>query len=113
MAVTLNVNTDSKINQTLVYPLEGSKWYLNIYYNYRSGWYVSISDSDDNLIRSGIKLMPSASVFKGMGIFEGAILCADTDPVYREDGLTRDNFGDNKRYKLVYYSSEELESLAT
>lgn len=122
MAKFLNID-GSIYDKTFSQILDNVEYIFHIYYNKRSGWHLSVYDSDlydstatDNtsaLILGGRKLMPSQDVFKVVSdsrLPKGKLYCVDTDlkSLSEQEQLTIGNFGVGNRYRLVYFSEEDL-----
>ena len=114
MPVILNMDGDI-YNQKQTFTIAGLTYRVHTYWNARSGWYVSFYDSNDNPINLGIKLMPNAVLNKYAldDYYSGEIICVDTSPERDEnrdlvEGLTLSNFGDGRRYQLVYFTEQEI-----
>lgn len=122
MAKELNID-GSNYDQTFSQIIDNILYIFHIYYNKRSGWYLSVydsdlynEDSDDNteaLIYGGRKLMPNQSLFKMVSddrLPTGALFCVDTDlkDITDKGQVVIDNFGIGKRYRLVYFPLSEL-----
>jgi hypothetical protein len=111
MASSLNIPTSAgyAISQTM--NVEGSVYFFYFYYNYRSGWYVNLYDSQENPLATGIKVMKAASLFKYTDIFSGSFIVMDTDPVEGDDEVGRDSFGEDRRFQVWYFTEKELQEL--
>lgn len=122
MAVSLNTNTENdQLNQKQSFSIEGVSYIIRTYFNSRKldsdlerggGWYVSLHDSDDIPIVTGLKLMPSRSMFNRVTnpakLFTGHVICIDTLPQTSYNALDLDNYGQGKRYQLWYFTEQEL-----
>lgn len=122
MSKYLNIDT-TNYNQYFSQKLDNVEYVLHVYYNSRNqGWYLSIYDSnlfdeesDDNedaLLYGGRKLMPNQDVLKRAkndSLPIGALYCSDTSfrSVSDQEGVTIGSFGDDLRYRLVYFTQEE------
>lgn len=125
MSIRINVDT-TKLNKKFKLILESVEYQMHCYWNDRQGWYLSVYDTDtydedlednqDALIVGGLKLLPQRNMFKYVSDerleLEGAVFCADFDPTSTIAGgetyVTLDNFGKGKRFRLVYFSKEEI-----
>ena len=122
MAKQLNVNGDN-YDQFFTQILDNVEYTLHVYYNSRSGWYISfyesalfVEDAVDNteaLIYGGRKLMPNQDVFGRIyddRLPTGFLYCVDStlSDITEQVQLTVDNFGKGKRYNLVYFAEREF-----
>jgi len=121
MPARFNINTnDSNLNQTQKFDIEGNKYFLNTYYNSRildgddfdcGSWYIDLLDSQQVVIMTGIKLMPNRFIFdipQLREIFTGHLICVDTDNDLKTQKMTANNYGDDKRFELWYFSASEV-----
>lgn len=109
------LNTDNSLdNQTQDYQIEGTPYKITAYWNTRSGWYIDIRSEDDEAILTGLKVMPDGNLTwrysRLTGLFQGDLWVVDTE--YDPDDLviTRDNFGQDKRFRLTYFTQDEMET---
>jgi len=75
-------------------------------------WYISLSDSLDNPIKLGIKVMENQNLTKRFSLAEfksGSLWCIRVKN--SAERLGRDNFGRGKAFELFWVSNEEAESL--
>ncbi len=125
MAVILNLDT-TILNQYSTVILEGSEYAIHLYWNDRSGWYLSFYDTDlfdknkrDNssaLLLGGKKLMPRQNLLNKLPpsltdkLPKGGLFCIDTTPTQIPSPytVTRDNFGKGKKFQLFYYTETEV-----
>lgn len=123
MAYFLNIKGDDPNLYSKVI-IDTVEYVVHTVWNTRSGWYISFydpltfdiekEDNSSSLLLGGRKLMYNGEVLLGKGfngLPTGALRCADTQPeISEEQGKTvdRDNFGRDKRFKLVYYTDAEL-----
>lgn len=122
MASILNID-GTNYNQYFTQTLDSEEYILHVYYNRRSGWYISFYDSDlfdeeetdnsDALIYGGRKLMPNQDVLGRVvdedNLPQGALYCVDTDirDTSEQETVTKGTFGSGNRYNLVYFTEEE------
>lgn len=122
MAKYLNIDT-TNYNQYFSQKLDNVEYILHVYYNSRNqGWYLSIYDSDlfddeldDNSaagLYTGRKLMPNQDVLKRAkndSLPQGALFCVDQTfkDISEQESITIGTFGDDLRYRLVYFTEEE------
>lgn len=111
MATFLNID-NVILNKPLEFQLEGITYIIYTEWNSRSGWYISVSDLDNNLIFAGLKAMPDANLTwrytRTTGLFTGDIWVDDTAVEATNELITRDNFGQGKRFQLVYRTQLEM-----
>lgn len=119
MTVALNIDGDNP-NQIIEFQIESVTYFFHVYWNTRSGWYVSIYDSDNNPatneevtpILAGLKCMPNGLLTwrytRETGLFSGDLLVLDMIGD-GEDQVLRDNFGEDRQYVLTYFTEQELE----
>lgn len=120
----LNVD-GTNYNQYFSQILDSVEYIIHVYYNTRLGWCISFYDSDlfdedsddndDALIYGGRRLMPNQDVLARVSydnLPQGQLWCVDMDyvSVADLDPLTIDNFGIGQRYKLVYFTEEDVET---
>ena len=123
MAVTFNINTDNNnLNQVQRFSIEGTEYLVGTYFNSRKmeddevgegSWYLDIFDLNNNVIISGVKMVPYRDLFNLSilrSIFSGTLVVLDNDGVI-DNKMSASNYGDNKRYQLVYFTEEELTEL--
>lgn len=122
MPIELNID-NSLPNQIVSFPIEGEVFYFHVRWNYRLGWVMSIYDSNsdpskDSSIKpllGGLKCMPNGPMTnrysRTEGLFEGEIVIVDVDGSINGE-VTRDNFGNGLRFIPIYFTKEELETLA-
>lgn len=123
MAYFLNIKGDNPNLYSKVI-IDTVEYIIHTVWNTRSGWYLSFYDPltfdierEDNsasLILGGRKLMYNGEVLVGTGskkLPTGDLRCADTQPELAEEYgkvVGKDNFGKDKRFKLIYYTDAEL-----
>ena len=123
MAVIFNINTNNNnFNQVQRFSIEGNEHLLTTYFNSRKmegdeqgagSWYINLSDINNNVIISGINLVPFRDIFSLStlrSIFTGTLVVLDNDGVV-DNQMTAYNYGDGKRYQLVYLTEDEVEAL--
>lgn len=110
MSVQFNVD-GSNYNQDQRYQIEGEVYIFNTRWNYRSGWILSIYDNERNPLRVGMKMMPNQPL--SLDFLTGLVVCADTDPIEGSEVIEVDTFGFDRRYQLIYFSQDELQTFAT
>ena len=113
MAVSLNIDTDTNKNQVQKFILDNKVFIIQTYWNLRCGWFIGLYDEDMNPLLEGIKMMPNTDLLKRhryLGLLSGLLICVDTAPVKSEyeEGITLDNFGEDKRWQLWYYTAQEV-----
>jgi hypothetical protein len=120
MATSLSINTGNSKNQRQVFTLDGIRYIIKTYYNPRilegeektnGSWYISIYDSDENPILTGLKCMPRRNMFKRnpTGKFlNGSLFCVDTDEENPSEDIQLGNFGQGKRFQLWYMTSQDF-----
>jgi len=113
MAVILNIDTTSQSNQNQRFIIDNRVLYINTRWNRRSGWFISIYDQDNVPLVQGIKIMPNRvdllARYRYMEILPGWLINADTNPKKVDDeGITFTNFGQGKRWQLVYLSLDDI-----
>ena len=122
MSKQLNIDGDN-YDQFFSQIIDNVEYILHVYYNHRSGWYVSFYDAtlykesavenSEALIYGGRKLMPNQQVLLRISddrLPKGLLYCVDTEVSPTEDQvqLTIDNFGVGRRYNLIYFTEGEL-----
>ncbi len=123
MAYFLNISGDNPNLYSKII-IDSVEYIVHTLWNTRSGWYISFydpltfditrEDNSDALLLGGRKLMYNGEVFLGKGLNglpTGELVCADTQPEVSGDQgkiVTRDNFGSDKRFKLIYFTDSEL-----
>jgi hypothetical protein len=125
MAKILNIN-GTNYNQYFTQILDNQEYVVHIYYNTRSGWYISFYDPDiyesssvDNteaLIYGGRKLVPNQEILLRViddRLPQGSLFCYDTNlrETSKQSSIVLDNFGSNKRYQVIYFTEEEVAEL--
>ena len=114
MSVILNIN-NSIANQEQTFQIEGIVFIINTYWNVRSGWYVSISKEDETPLITGLKVMPDANITwrysRVDGLFTGDLWVIDTEAQNKDKTITRESFGQNQRFQLIYISEDEQNTL--
>jgi hypothetical protein len=128
MSTRINIDT-TQLNKKFKLILESVEYQMHCYWNNRQGWYLAVYDAEtydedleDNeaaLIVGGLKMMPQRNLFKFVTDerlqLEGSVFCADFDPTATPAGedvyVTLGNFGKDKRFRLVYFSKEEIAEL--
>ncbi|MCP3683341.1 MAG: hypothetical protein GY861_11690 [bacterium] len=121
MTVALNID-GSNPNQIVEFQIEGVVFYFHVVWNYRMGWSVSIYDADNNPstdidsrtpLLAGLKVMPNGLLTwrysRESGLFEGDVLALDTEAGINGT-ITRDNFGEGRRFVPTYFTKDELDS---
>lgn len=112
MSIILNVD-GSNPNQRQEYQIEGVTFFINSTYNVRSGWYMSFYNSSGVLLLGGIKASPSGLMThrysRSTGLFLGDIRIMDTQPIAGDNVITKDNFGQNRRYQPWYFTKDEMD----
>ena len=108
MAKKIKILDSSNFNTDIV--LSGTTYNILVKYNPSDkSWYLSIRDSANTAIVTGIKIMPNQNLtyqLKYLNIFtDGDLWCLRLKAV--KDPLGRDNFGIGKAYELVWISSED------
>lgn len=93
--------------------LGGSNWILGLRYNARDvSWYLSISDNNDNLVLSGIKLVPTYPLIERYryipNLPNGDFIVMDLDES-PGGSVNFDNLG--TRYQLVFFTQEEIDGI--
>ncbi len=122
--VYINVN-GALPNSYKTFQIEGASYVIRTYWNRRAGgllsdgsqmgaWQLDLyydefpEDPSDTskLIIGGRQIEAFQSLFSDYLInpFEGIMLCMDTSPVKDDDIITLNNFGEGRRYQLVYVS---------
>ncbi len=129
MAVFINVDGSTPSSRK-TFQIEGDEYVFHTYWNYRAGgllpddeqngawqiglWLNDFPDSEDdytNLIIGGRQVMIGQDLFGSYGlsgVFKGKVFCVDTSPITGDNFITMDNFGEGRRYQLLYFSPEEL-----
>lgn len=122
MPNVLNIDGED-YNQFFSQIIDSVEYILHVYYNSRSGWYISFYDADlydetatDNseaLIYGGRKLMPNQNVLKRVydeRLPSGALSCLDLEYTEIKDlpEVKDGTFGEGYRYRLVYFTEEEV-----
>lgn len=109
------LNTDNAApNQVQSFQIEGITYLIHKYWNSRSGWYISISDALDTPILQGLLAVANTSLtsrYSKEKLFAGDLWIIDNEPVGGDLALTRDNFGDGKRFSLEYITVLEMDTL--
>lgn len=126
MAVSLNIDTDNdQLNQTQRFNIEGSIFILQTYFNSRrkigaddrsGNWYLSLFDVDNNPILTGLRILPTRNMLKlsqSSSLFTGSIFCVDTEENTADLVINLDNFGQDKRFQLWYFTQDELAAAST
>jgi len=120
MAVTLSID-GSDYNQTQEYTLDSDSFYINTRYNPRSGWTVSIYDSDNDPttvddatpLLAGLRCMAGGLLTwrykskRADGLFTGDLYVANN--TFTTNTLGKDNFGLDEDYELMYLTEDDLE----
>lgn len=123
MSYTLTVNA-TDYNQLYEWTLESVVYTFHIYWNSRSGWYLSVyntdtfdesvSESDNALILGGIRLTRNTNLFKRSTSDDlpvGQLWCIDFDDNDNGDTPDLTNFGTSEKFRLVYFTSDEITEL--
>lgn len=136
MATRVRVD-GSNYNQIFSIVLDAKEYVFHVYWNNslakrkfsKSGWYLNIHKAEgfiwedlrepnnESLLQGGIKIMPLSDVFHTYNVPEfpkGKLLCIDTKPELgrlKDYQVTLDNFGNGKRFQLVYYTESEFNKL--
>ena len=135
MAVKLKIDA-TNYNKYFTETLEGTEFLFHIYWNNsllrrqfsNAGWYLSVYDpklfnltsleeeQETALIYGGARILPNDFIFdKGVvdGLPLGKLCCVDMAPEKGKENETYfvglDNFGTNKRFELVYFTSKEVQ----
>lgn len=118
MTIALNISGDSP-NQISQFTIEGVNYFFQTRWNTRMGWTISIYDSNSNPstdpsitpLLGGLKCMSNGLLTwrysREGGLFSGDIMILDTEGEFNGE-ITRDNFGEGRRYVPVYFTEEEL-----
>ena len=111
MAVFLNT-IGSLSNPTQEYQIEGVTYYINCNWNYRNGWQVSIFNEEKVPLITGLLAVPNQNITwrysRSGGLFTGDLWVDDTEFGNDTDTITKDNFGQGLRYRLVYRTQAEM-----
>jgi hypothetical protein len=110
MAYELNFDTDNIINQTKKFNIESKVYNIHCYYNYRSGWYLGLYSDVKEAIKLGVRMMPGGLFFDDTDLFSGVFICVDTDVDSENEVITRDNFGQGKRYQIWYFTETDIKN---
>ena len=124
MTVALNIDGNNP-NQIQSYQIEGENFYIHTVWNHRQGWCMAVYDTITNPAKDPsitpllgrCKAMPNglmtwrysrAPNANGLSLFSGDILIMDTQGVIGGE-ITRDNFGEGRRFVPTYFTQQELE----
>ena len=119
MTIALNVDGDNP-NQVLLFQIESVSYYIHVRWNERMGWVFTFYDSstdptktpDATPLLGAIKCMPMGLMTwrysRSGGLFPGDILVLDTTGTINGT-ITRDNFGQGRRFVPTYFTQDELE----
>jgi len=111
MASILNTN-NALNNQIQDFQIEGITYRINTYWNVRSGWYVSIFDQDGIDILTGLLCVPDYNLTwrysRAGGLFPGDLWVIDNEPTKGEPVINQGDFGDGKRFQLIYFTQTEM-----
>lgn len=108
MATQFNID-GSIFDQSQRYQIEGIIYIIKTRYNPRDGWYLAFYDQNNNpIFPSSWKVMPGRALTT---LFNGSLGCIDTEPTAGEAIITKDNFGFDKRFQIVFVSEEEIREL--
>tara|TARA_R110000850_G_scaffold147171_1_gene269426 strand:+ start:71 stop:436 length:366 start_codon:yes stop_codon:yes gene_type:complete len=112
MTISLNVDGNNP-NQLQEYQIEGVTYFINTLYNVRSGWYMSFFNKSNTLLLGGVKCVASGLLThrysRSTGLFTGDIRIMDTAPVENDNAITKDNFGQGRRYQPWYFTKDEMD----
>lgn len=101
-------------NQTQEYQIEGISYFLNTQWNPRNGWEVSIYDNSNTPLLIGLLAVPDQNITwrysRGTGLFTGDLWVDDTSIGTEVGVITKDNFGQGRRYQLVYRTKAEMDA---
>lgn len=124
MAYTLNVSAD-KYNQLYEFSLDSVVYTVHVYWNHRSGWYLSLYDnddfdnttydSDDALIVGGIKIVRNRNLLDrctDSRLPAGELWCYDSSDTTDDATVGLDNFGSDERFRLVYFTEDDINDLS-
>lgn len=113
MAIEFNCSGDPLVVEVRDYQIEGDNYRLQVGYSNRSGWYVSIYDTDDNPILLGLTFIsePQNLTWRysrlATGLFEGDMWLFNKDNDYTKP-ITKDNFGEAGVWGLFYLTKQEM-----
>lgn len=121
MASILNVSA-TKYNQVYEFTLDSTVYTIHVYWNYRSGWYLSLYDnddfdettsaSDDALILGGRKIVRNQNMFvrcTDSRLPAGQLWCYDSEFTDDDETVDLDNFGSDERFRLLYLTEDDVE----
>lgn len=100
-------------DQTQEYQIEGITYFITVRWNYRDGWEVSIADSANVRILSGLIAVPSQNITwrysRSTGLFTGDLWIDNTELGSKDTDITRENFGQGLKYRLTYRTKNEMD----
>lgn len=117
MAIEFNCTGDPLEIEVRDYQIESGNYRVEVGFNNRSGWYVSIYDIDGTLILAGLTLISEAQNItwrysrESTGLFEGDMWVFNKTGNYTINPLTKDNFGESKDWGLFYFTQAEMVEL--
>ncbi|AHK11268.1 hypothetical protein S140_162 [Shewanella sp. phage 1/40] len=112
MAEELNIEGDPLVVEIKDYQIEGFNYRLHSWYSNRLGWNVSIYDTDNVAILTGINLISEFSNLtwkysrKTHDLFEGDLFLINKQDNY-DTPLTSDNFGQDNEWGLFYLTNSD------
>ena len=120
MATSLTTVTDGVNNQRQIFTLDGNRYIIKTFYNKRvmegeestnGSWYISVYDTDENPILTGLKCMPGRDMFQynpDGRFLNGVLFCVDTDADNPSEDIMLNNFGQGKRFQLWYMTEQDF-----
>lgn len=120
MAYLLGISA-SKYNQLYEFTLDSTVYTFHVYWNYRSGWYLSLYDndefdetvanSDSALIVGGRKIVRNQNIFErctDTRLPKGQLWCYDSQSRNDDETIGLDNFGIDERFRIIYITEDDL-----
>jgi hypothetical protein len=113
MAIEFNCTGDPLDIEVRDYQIESGNYRVEVGFNNRSGWYVSIYDTDDTPILLGLTLIsePQNITWRysrvNTGLFTGDMWVFNKTGDYTNT-LSKANFGEGKAWGLFYFTAAEM-----